>query len=274
LGMTVILDFVAPLFVPADRPERFQKAAASGADAVIIDLEDGVPSGAKAAARSALRTDFTALPILVRINAAGTKWHEDDLRAVAELPLVGIVVPKAELREELRAICSGTGTAYQHPVVALIETARGLAEARQIAALPGVERLAFGSVDFCADLGCAHTRDALLAARSELVVASRLAGKLAPIDGVTTSIKDPELVLADARYARELGFAGKLCIHPGQVAAILTGFQPDATEIAWARRVLTSSHGAVTVDGAMVDEPVRARARHILARAPVAAGGI
>ncbi|WP_026869973.1 HpcH/HpaI aldolase/citrate lyase family protein [Inquilinus limosus] len=254
------LDVVAPLFVPANRPERFGKAAASGADAVIIDLEDAVPAEAKDQARAALRADFTALPVLVRINAAGTPWHADDVAAVSALPLPAIVVPKAELGEGLEAI------ARSHSVVALIETARGLAEARRIAALPSVARLAFGSIDYSADLGCAHTRDALLAARSELVLASRLAGRPAPLDGVTAAIDDATLVTGDARYARDLGFGGKLCIHPKQVAPVLDGFRPDEAEITWARRVLASGDGAAAVDGAMVNEPVRIRARSILAR--------
>jgi citrate lyase subunit beta/citryl-CoA lyase len=259
------LDFIAPLFVPGNRSERFEKAAASGADAIIIDLEDAVPGDAKIAARSALSTSFTTLPVLVRVNDARTIWHLEDLAAVFALPFADIIVPKAEIGEDLERICAksvGGGPA----VVALIETAQGLADARRIAALPGIERLAFGSIDFCADIGCAHTRDALLAARSELVLASRLAGKLAPLDGVTTSIDDASLITDDARNARSLGFSGKLCIHPRQVEAIRAGFRPEESEIAWAREVIASGDGAAAVDGAMVDEPVRIRARSILAQ--------
>jgi len=258
------VDCVAPLFVPGDRSERFEKAAASGADAIIIDLEDAVAPAAKDAARTALRTDFTALPVLVRINAAGTPWHADDLAAVAKLTLAAIVVPKAELDAAgLEAVAIASSSC---PVIALVESARGLAQAQQIASLPGVARLAFGSIDFCADLGCAHTREALLMARSELVLASRLAGKAAPIDGVTTTIDDRKLVFDDTAHAQALGFGGKLCIHPRQIEPVLAGFRPSAVEVAWARKVVASGDGAASVDGAMVDEPVRIRARTILAR--------
>lgn len=262
--MSVELDFVAPLFVPAHRPERFAKAAASGADAIILDLEDAVPVDAKDVARDALRTDFTTLPIIARINAAGTPWHAADLAAVRALPIAAIMVPKAEAGDGLAAI------ATEMPVIALIESARGLASARTVAALPGIARLAFGSVDFCAELGCAHIRDALLAARSELVLAARLGATIAPVDGVTTAIDDMAQVADDARYARTLGFGGKLCIHPKQIHAVKEGFLPDAAEIAWAKKVLASGDGATAVDGAMVDEPVRKRARSILARAACA----
>lgn len=259
------LGCIAPLFVPANRPERFVKAAASEADAIILDLEDAVPLASKAEARAALCADFTCGPVYVRINATGTPWHADDLAAVASLPCAAVIVPKAERPDRLAAITHLLGP--DRPVIALIETALGLAQARSIAAVPGVARLAFGSIDFCADLGCAHTREALLLARLELVLASRLAGLTPPLDGVTVAIDDTKLAISDARHARELGFAGKLCIHPRQVGSILAGFRPEATEIAWARKVLAASDGAVAIDGAMVDEPVRMRARSILGRA-------
>ncbi len=252
----------APLFVPAHRPERFLKAAASSADAIIIDLEDAVPADAKDRARAEIRTDFTDLPVLVRINAGNTPWHQADLAAVRKLPIAAIVVPKAELNDNLTTLTSHS----EIPIVALVETARGLAHARAIAALPGVARLAFGSVDFCADLGCAHTREALLSTRSELVLASRFAGLAPPLDGVTTSIEDVNLIASDARHALELGFGGKLAIHPRQIDAIRAGFRPQISEIEWARKVLASAEGAVRIDGTMVDEPVRLQAQSILAR--------
>lgn len=251
----------APLFVPGHRPDRFAKAAASGADAVILDLEDAVPTGDKEAARNALAADFTDLPVIVRINPAGTPWHEADLAAAAALPIAGIMLPKTERIDDVVRI------ARVHSIVALIETVRGLADVRALAAGGSIARLAFGSIDFAADLGCAHEREALLAARSELVFASRLAGLAPPLDGVTTAIDDADAVRQDTLYARALGFGGKLAIHPRQVAVIRDGFFPQADELDWARRVLASGAGAVTVDGAMVDEPVRIRARALLDRA-------
>ncbi|MGB3386851.1 MAG: CoA ester lyase [Pseudaminobacter sp.] len=255
-------DFIAPLFVPADRLDRFGKAASSGTDAVILDLEDAVAPNAKTAARQSLSSNFTSLPVIVRVNATGTPWHLDDLAAAARSPLSAVMVPKSESAASLAAISASINL----PLIALVETAAGLSAAREIAAVQGVMRLAFGSIDFCADLGCAHHRDVLLPARSALVLASRLSGKAKPLDGVTTSIEYSELVADDSRHARALGFGGKLCIHPRQVAAVIAGFQPDEAEIDWARKVLAGGDGASAVDGAMVDEPVRIRARSILAQ--------
>lgn len=257
------LDFVIPLFVPGNRPERFEKAAAAGADAIIIDLEDAVAIEAKDQARASLRANFGHQPVLVRINGIGTPWHEADLKALPTHGFAAMIVPKAEACEAFEKLC----TASPIPVIALVESARGLADARRIAATEKVVRVAFGSIDFCADIGCAHIREALLAARNELVLASRLADLVAPIDGVTTTIDDASAVTRDARYARDLGFGGKLCIHPRQTEAIRSGFAPDEAEVLWACKVLASGDGAASVDGAMVDEPVRIRARAILKRA-------
>lgn len=257
--MVTLADIRAPLFVPAHRPDRFAKAAGSGADAVILDLEDAVPAEAKADARAALAVGFTDIPVLVRVNARGTPWHDADLAAVAALRPAGVILPKAASADEVAAVQAATGVA----VLALIESAEGLANARSIARKAA--RLVFGSIDFCADLGAAHDRDVLLPARWELVLASRLAGIAAPIDGVTVTLDDPTACEDDARHARRLGMTGKLCIHPRQVEAVRQAFRPTEQELDWARRVLASGEGAVAVDGAMVDEPVRIRARAILA---------
>ena len=262
--MVKITTIRTPLFVPANRPERFARAAASGADAIILDLEDAVAPDAKDAARAALRRDFTDLPVIVRINAAGTAAHDADLAAMAALCPDAVMLPKAESAAGCQAVARALNAM---PLIALIESARGLAHARDIAATPGVVRLAFGSVDFCADLGCAHLPELLLPARSELVLAARLAGIAAPIDGVTVQLDDPQISHDDAAHARALGMTGKLCIHPRQIAPVRRAFAPSDAEIDWARRVLTSGEGAVSVDGAMVDEPVRLRARAILAQA-------
>jgi citrate lyase subunit beta/citryl-CoA lyase len=266
----VNLPCVTPLFVPGNRPERYGKAASSGADAIIIDLEDAVPPGAKTVARAALCRP-SALPkcidIFVRVNAYGTPWFVDDLATIANLPpVVGVVLPKTETLEDVAAVSKRIpGMA----VIALIETAQGLAAIRGIGRADGVIRLASGSIDFCADIGMSHQRDALLMARSEIVLASRLGALAPPIDGVTTVIDDATQIEDDARYGQGLGFGGKLCIHPRQIAPAQRGFAPSAAESAWARRILTASvEGAVSVDGTMVDAPVRARAHQILAREP------
>jgi len=258
----MVIAVQAPLFVPATRPDRFAKAARSGTDAVILDLEDAVATAEKDAARAALTDGFTDLPVVVRINAAGTPWHGADIAALAGLDIAAVMLPKAESPDgvaEVGAALAGV------PVIALVETAAGLAHARAIAAVPGVVRLAFGSVDFCADTGCAHRRDILLPARFELVLASRLAGLAAPLDGVTLRLDDPGPAGDDAAHARDLGMGGKLCIHPRQVETVRGAFAPTEAEVEWARRALASGDGAATVDGAMIDEPLRIRARAILA---------
>lgn len=255
---------VAPLFVPGDRPDRFAKAALSGADAVIIDLEDAVAPAEKAKARAALRSDFTTLPVYVRVNAMGTPWHAEDLAAAQSIGAAAIIMPKAAEGPDLAALI------LDHtdiPLIALIESAQGVASARSLAANPAIVRLAFGSVDYCADIGCAHTRSALLSARSELVLASRLSSSAAPLDGVTTMIEDLVLAEDDARHAAELGFGGKLCIHPKQVSAVLQGMRPTAAEVAWAESVLSAGSGASAMAGAMIDNAVKLRAGAVLRRA-------
>ena len=249
------------LFVPADRPDRFDKAAASGADAAILDLEDAVAPASKSAARANLRR-LGDTATIVRINAIGTEWHDEDVASVEALRPDAVMIPKCEAGEEIEALLSRLSV----PVIALVETASGIAGVRALARYAGIARLAFGSVDCCADLDCAHTRDVLLPARSELVLSSRFAGLEAPLDGVTLDIADGSVALSDARYARALGFGGKLAIHPGQIAALREGFRPDDVEIDWARSVLDSGNGATALNGIMVDEPVRVRARRILAR--------
>ncbi len=256
------------LFVPADQPERFAKALASGAQAVIVDLEDAVAPEAKAAARSALSDwlhSSAAQSVHVRINACGTPWHEADLALCTRPAVAAIVLPKAESPAQIDILTRVTGK----PVLPLIETAAGLAAARQIAQAAGVQRLVFGSIDFQADLGIEGEDDALLAFRSELVLASRLAQRLPPVDGVTTALDDAQAIARDTARARRLGFGAKLCIHPRQVAAVHAGLRPSSEELNWARRVLAAAQAsggaAVAVDGKMVDAPVLLRAQRLLA---------
>lgn len=263
------IDCALPLFVPADRPERIRRALASGADAVIVDLEDAVAPHAKAGARRSLAGALREAPpgpacVLLRVNASGTGWRDDDLAAAAALPIHGLVVPKAEDRSDIAAV--KRSAAGRLPIVALIESAVGLRAVYDIAA--EADRLAFGSVDFSSDLGCDHSREALLLARSEIVLASRLARLPAPLDGVTLTINDDEATRSDARYAASLGFGGKLLIHPAQIAPARRGLAPSESERTWAQRVIASAGdgSASAVDGAMVDAPVLARARAILKR--------
>ncbi len=255
------IECLAPLFVPANRPERYQKAATSGADAVIIDLEDAVAPADKEAARTMLLDASVPANALVRINAAGTRWHDGDLRAAKKLS-VAVMLPKAESVGQLQDLRAMIGDL---PIVALIESAPGLAAARTIA--HEADRLAFGYIDFSADIGCSMERDALLLARAEIVLASRLAHLPAPLEGVTPSFDDTALVEDDARYAAAMGFGGKLLIHPKQIAPTLHGFRPAQADIDWARNILDTGDGAVSFNGQMVDAPVRLRAQRILAAA-------
>ena len=256
---TNLISCTAPLFVPATKPDRFIKAAASGADAVVIDLEDAVASKEKVAARDALRSAKGSF--IVRINSSNTLWFDDDVAACKTLGVAAIMLPKVETVAQVERLSILSNNA---PIIALIESALGLANARAIAS-SGVARLAFGSLDFAADLGCAHEPDALLFARSELVMASRLASIAPPLDGVTVAINDAAVLRQDSQRAASLGFGGKLCIHPKQIETVLAAFRPSPDEIAWAKKItLAADDGVASVDGTMVDAPVRLRAQRIL----------
>ncbi|HEX4894940.1 MAG TPA: CoA ester lyase [Solimonas sp.] len=257
------------LFVPADRPERYAKARASGADAVIVDLEDAVAPENKSCARDALANALDErMPTVVRINAAATAWFDDDVELCRHPGVAAVMLPKAD---GIDAPCSVVERCFRD-VLAIIESARGVEEARNIARVPGVVRLAFGSVDLAVDLGIdcdpEGGEEELLHFRSHVVLASRVAGLAAPVDGVSTAIDDVARLRADADRARRLGFGAKLCIHPRQVAAVQAAFKPGAERVAWAHRVCaafaTAGGSAVAVDGQMIDKPLYERARAIL----------
>jgi citrate lyase subunit beta/citryl-CoA lyase len=253
------------LFVPADRPERFDKAVASGADVVILDLEDALAPDAKTRARNAAAAWLTAGgQAILRVNAPGTPWAAED-EILADLPgVVAVMRPKAEADEALTRLAS------RKPVIALIETALGLTQAANIASVQGVSRLALGAVDLCLDLGLAETPEILLPVRLGLTVAARCAGLASPIDGVTVELRDAAVIVAAVRHARDLGFGGKLCIHPAQIAPVHEGFAPSPADIDWAGQVLAAAEAsggaAVSVNGKMVDRPVIERAKQIFAR--------
>jgi citrate lyase subunit beta/citryl-CoA lyase len=253
------------LFVPGNRPERFDKACAAGADATLIDLEDAVAATDKASAREAVRAWLDASKsVYLRINGADTDWFRQDLALLALPGVRGVVLPKAEAAAsiaDIHAVAPGL------PVIALIESALGLRNLEALAAA-GSARFAFGSIDFQLDLGIAGEREELLFARSALVLVSRLAGLPPPIDGVTVALDDPAQLADDIAYARRLGFGGKLCIHPRQVDAVNRGFLPPAADVEWATRVIEAAEhaggNAVRLDGKMIDRPVIDRARAIL----------
>lgn len=255
------------LFVPGDRPERFDKAWGSAADAVILDLEDAVSPPRKAEARGFVDEWLdTGRSVWVRCNACDTPWFAEDLRLAGRPGLAGFVLPKAE---EIPAPLLAAVRDHGIGLMPLIETAQGIAKAESLAQHPEVVRLAFGALDLQVDLGIEGDDDALLFFRSRLVLASRLANKPAPVDGVTPSIDDPEALRSDTVRARRLGFGARLCIHPHQIATVHGILAPSAEARQWAARVVAamaaSADGAVTVDGKMVDRPVLLRAQAILA---------
>ena len=257
------------LFVPADRPDRFAKALASGVDRVIIDLEDAVKPSEKATARQGLAgADLDWRRIVIRVNDIASAWWADDWAAVAALPVAAVMVPKAEdaMAMAVAAACVGQGT----EIIPQIETARGLADVARILTAPGVERVALGHLDLAVDLGAAPTWEAMLCARSTLVLQSRLADRAAPIDSVTPELGDAQRLVSETAAARAIGFGAKLLIHPQQVEAVRGVFTPSEAEIDQARRVIDAleaaeAGGAVKLDGKMIDKPVADAARRVLA---------
>lgn len=258
------------LFVPATRPERFSKAAAS-ADRVIVDLEDAVAPEAKSAARSALIQANLPdnLPVYLRINGAGTEWFAKDLQVAARLKLAGVVLPKAETAQQLAHVAGELGD--QQSLVPLVETALGLHGTLELARGPRVERLAFGAMDFRLDTGIQGEEIELAYARSCLVISSRVAGIAPPLDSVSVSIDDENTVAQDAERSRRFGFGGKLCIHPRQIGPIHRAFLPSPAEVEWAEGLMAAlasrperERGAFSYQGGMVDRPVVERARQIL----------
>lgn len=264
-GETSALEARTFLFVPGSRPDRFDKAILAGPDVVILDLEDAVPPEAKDEARVAV-ADWLGNGgrACVRINPPGTPWFEEDLSAVTAAQ--AIILPKAESAQDVEVVAR----AYPGlPVIPLIETAVAVQHVAEIARSPGALRLALGNVDLAADLGVDPASHAALAfARSQIVCASAAARRPPPIDGVTTKIGDEHALIADLVHARELGFRGKLLVHPTQVRSAAEALGPTAEEVSWARAVLSADVGGVAVhDGHMIDEPVLRRARAILSQA-------
>lgn len=257
----------APLFVPGNRKDRFAKAAACGTDAVILDLEDAVAPEHKSAARDAVAAHgIEKVPVYVRINARTSAYFEADLIGLRNTPLSGIMLAKAESSADIVAVRQVLKRDV--PVIPLVETAAAFKDLTALLDAPGILQAAFGSLDFALDMGCQPSWEALSYVRGQLVLHSRLAGLPAPLDGVTSTINDLLAVQSDAKKASDLGFGGKLAIHPRQVGEILGAFLPDEESIKWARSVISMSESGVVgqVDGKMVDRPLIESARSILAR--------
>jgi citrate lyase subunit beta/citryl-CoA lyase len=266
------------LFVPGTHPGRFQRALDSGADAVVFDLEDAVDATRKDEARR-LVAEFLSVSSahgamrLVRVNAAATDWLTRDLAMIAATANVdGIVVPKAADAAGVERVSESCGG---RPVFPLLETAKGILHAEAVAsARATIPALLFGAEDLTAAIGVARTIDGeeLLYARSRVVLAAT-AAEADAIDAVFTAIGDESGLRRDAGRARALGFRGKMAIHPAQIPIIHDAFSPSPEEVAQARRIVAafdraqaSGEGVIRLDDAMVDAPVVARAREVLAR--------
>jgi citrate lyase subunit beta/citryl-CoA lyase len=261
------------LFVPGNRPERFDTALASAADAVVLDLEDAVSPEDKDRARALVGQRLLDAPagdrarLVVRINDESTPWFDDDLHLLQRAGALQVMLPKAE---RVATVAGVRAACRDIAVLALIETARGVLAAESLANAEGVRRLVFGTIDLALDLDLSGDPIGLDHAASRLALASRAAGLPSPVAGVTPEIGDDTRLLADLARARVHGFGAKLCIHPKQVAAVHAALQPTAAEIDWARRVIAAAEGtrgAVQVDGRMVDKPVLQRAHVLLQRA-------
>lgn len=237
---------------------------------VIVDLEDAVAAGHRNAALEALGKALDqGLRVAVRVHALGTKESEVDLEMLSSRlsSLDAIMIAKAENASALAALAKRFGLDAP-PLVALIETARGVLRAEELAATFGVERLAFGALDYEADTGASGS-EGLAFARSMLVAASRSSRIARPLDSPSVAIHSDHELAGEAIAARRMGFGGKLCIHPLQVAFVNQSFRPTESELANARAIVMAAEGAggaaVKVDGQMVDRPIVEAARKLLA---------
>jgi citrate lyase subunit beta/citryl-CoA lyase len=273
------------LFAPGNHPRRTEKAFTLGADAVILDLEDACPVSEKVATRSviveAMQRPRACLGY-VRVNPLSTQFGYGDLVGVVQKGLDGIVVPKVESADELKTadwLLAQLERERGLPVGAIdllpiIETGKGLAAVHEIArAGTRVKRLSFGAGDFTLDMNLVWSREEteLLAYRSAVVLASRAAGLEGPIDTVWVRLQDAEGFAASAAHVRALGFQGKLCIHPDQVAVANAAFSPSSGQVAWARRVVDafkaaedSGSASIQLDGQFIDYPIVYQARRVL----------
>lgn len=266
------------LFVPGNRPERFDKALASGADAVVLDLEDSVPAGEKVRAREAITAAWpviskgagSAVALVIRINSLNDDEGHTDLAWLAQLSVAaGIMLPKAEGADQVEVVHRTTPNLA---VLPLIESAAGFVSLPEIARAAGVLRLVVGHMDFMADTGirCSEDERELDTLRFAVAMHSRVSGLAPAIDGVTVVLDDDARLSSDTKRAMNFGFGGKLCIHPRQVSAVHEAMAPGVAEVEWAQRVLAADRAAggaaVQLDGKMVDLPVVLQARRLLDR--------
>ena len=268
------------LFAPAVRPDLLRKMPRTGADAIVIDLEDATPPEAKDTGRAEMRSAVAdlagQLPVLVRVNDDTTPWHDDDLDSLPTEGLAGIVVPKIETIAGLDSLADRlTARGLDMSVIGGVETALGVADARPLLAHDVISAGYFGAEDFIADLGGVRTasNDEVAYARAQIALAGRLAD-VTVIDQIVADFTDDDRCRRECLQARAMGYGGKLCIHPSQVAIANEAFLPSSEEIDRARRLLEAYDDAkaqgvasVAFEGQMVDEPVARQARRVLAQA-------
>ncbi|MCD2186542.1 HpcH/HpaI aldolase/citrate lyase family protein [Actinomycetospora soli] len=255
------------LYVPGHRPDLVAKALAGDAEAVVVDLEDAVPVGAKQAARETLGILRSAKPVWVRMNPPGDAVGRLDLEALAGLSVDGVRVPKATDPAVVRDVAQ----ALETPLHLLLESALGVERAFELAtAHELVVGLSLGEADLAADLRV-RDRTALEWARQRVVVASRAAGLASPVAPVWTDVADLTGLAADSAAARNRGFHGRSVIHPSQVPVVHRAFTPSPDELAHARALLASLEDStetafLDADGRFVDPAVVAGARALLAQ--------
>jgi citrate lyase subunit beta / citryl-CoA lyase len=273
------------LFVPGNRPDRIQKAWVCAADAIIVDLEDGVPELQKPEARRQVRHVFNRTPeigplLLLRINPVSTPYWKEDLDVVLSPEVRGIVVPKWHSQDEIREIESFLKTQESRRGIEpgatglflLVETALGLLQVSKLdQKSPRLAALLFGAEDFCLDMGVSRLAAGAVAhARHHLAVCARAYNCLA-IDTIYGRLNDESGLLRDSEAAKSAGFSGKLAIHPQQVQIINTVFSAKNDELNEARRIVeafrvaeASGKGTTVVNGTMIDRPIVERARRLL----------
>jgi citrate lyase subunit beta/citryl-CoA lyase len=263
------------LFVPANDERKWLRARDSGADAVILDLEDAIAPAEKELARNSVRPALmgrssTGPLVLVRTNGLDTAWAEADLAMIDGSGADGIVVPKAEGPSLSRLALGGL------PVIAIIETATGLQGVREVATHPRVCALLLGGADLSAELGLEYRPDGqeLLYARSQVVMASAAAGLRSPIDVVYLDIRADDGLRAETLLARSLGMGAKACIHPGQVSIVNEVLTPSPAEVASATEVVALYAAAIAegtavavLNGKMIDLPLVLKAERTLSMA-------
>ena len=244
---------------------------------MIVDLEDAVPLSDKDAARDAIRRELAPFlkqcpeRIVVRINACGTPYLDDDLRLMDELGIRHLMLPKTESAEQLKQVSQALS--FTPVLIPMIESPQGVDQLKAIAAHPNTLRLSLGNIDlqFSFGLQCGPDELELLPVRHQLLLASRLAEIAAPIDGVTVQIESDTQLQADILRGKRLGFQAKLCIHPKQVDAVIQGFQPSEQEVTYAQAVVAADKaangGVVQLNGKMVDRPVVMLAKFVLQKA-------